>query len=119
MSVAENGIFISSLDNLKNKKDENYLYKLKSLVDNCEFCKPPFSLVINDNGYISIYGSGFYDSTSKELKNFIENEILYMKNLGNPSIDDLSSLENLVKKKTYNDLIYCSPETKNKGLCKQ
>ena len=43
MSVAENGIFISSLDNLKNKKDENYLYKLKSLVDNCEFCKPPFS----------------------------------------------------------------------------
>lgn len=74
MTVQENGLLITFENDEGNIVNRNYLFNLSSLVDNCETCLPPFSLILNDNGNIRIYGNGFFDATSKEFNKFLNNE---------------------------------------------
>ena len=115
MTIQENGILISFTNELGNLIKRNYLYKLSSLVDDCKFCKPPFSLIIKDDGYLCIYGNGFYDSTSKEFKDFINEEINFINKLGNSvDMNNISSLNTSLNEKSINvenNYIYCSPNS--------
>lgn len=81
MTIQENGILISYINNDGNTINRNYLYNLSSLVDNCNDCNPPFSLILNTEGDIHIYANGFYDATSKELDNFIKKEKEFINNI--------------------------------------
>lgn len=74
MSIQENGLLISFENKEGNIINMNYLYNLSSLVSDNDDSNPPFSLIINDDGLIRIYGNGFYDATNKELDEFINNE---------------------------------------------
>jgi len=74
MTIQENGVLITYETNEGNITSKNYLNSLSSLVADCEDCLPPFSLILNDNGTIRIYGNGFYDATSKEFNDFINKE---------------------------------------------
>ena len=123
MTIQENGLLISFTNEQGNLIKRNYLYKLSSLVDNCKFCKPPFSLVIKDDGFLCIYGNGFYDSTSKEFKDFINDEINFIKKLenGGNSVDmnNISSTRRSLNENSINkeiNYLYCSP---NSSGCKK
>jgi len=128
MTVQENGLLISSINSQGNVINKNYLYDISSLVDNCENCNPPFSLIIKDDGIISIFGNGYYDATSKEFKNFINNEINYINNYNNNNNNNTSQLnmnnittfeKSLNEKsiKIQDNNTFCSVESKLKG-CK-
>jgi hypothetical protein len=63
----------------------------------------PFSLIIKDDGYISIYGNGYYESTSKKFKEFINEEINFINKYNNnengetinqANMDNISSIQN-------------------------
>ena len=123
MTIQENGLLISFTNEQGNLIKRNYLFKLSSLVDNCKFCKPPFSLVIKDDGFLCIYGNGFYDSTSKEFKDFINDEINFIKKLenGGNSVDmnNISSTRRSLNENSINkeiNYLYCSP---NSSGCKK
>ena len=125
MTIQENGLLISFENNQGNIIKRNYLYKIPSLVDDCEFCKPPFSLIIKDDGYLCIYGNGYYDSTSKEFKNFLNNEINYINEYNNnrrnngisvnkATMNDISSIQTSLNEKSIkvkDDYLYCSPNS--------
>ena len=74
MTVQENGLLITFVNDEGNTVNRNYLFKMSSLVEHCETCLPPFSLIINNDGNIQIYGNGFFNSTSREFDKFIKNE---------------------------------------------
>jgi hypothetical protein len=124
MTIQENGLLISFINEQGNVIKRNYLYKISSLVDNCEYCKPPFSLIIKNDGIISIYGNGYYDSTSKDLLNFINDEIVYINNYKRNknnrrdgttvNLDDISLIEKSLNKnsiKVEEQYLYCSPNS--------
>ena len=122
MTIQENGLLISFTNEQGNLIKRNYLYKISSLVDDCEFCKPPFSLIIKDDGILSIYGNGYYDSTSNEFKNFMNDEMNYINkyengngNGGNSvNMDDISSIQKSLNEKSIkvkDNYLYCSPNS--------
>lgn len=125
MTIQENGLLISFENNQGNIIKRNYLYKIPSLVEDCEFCKPPFSLIIKDDGYISIYGNGYYDATSKKFKEFINEEINFINKYNNgnnrnretiyqANIDDISSIQKSLNEKSIkvkDEYLYCSPNS--------
>ena len=127
MTIQENGLLISFENNQGNIIKRNYLYKIPSLVDDNEYSKPPFSLIIKDDSYLCIYGNGYYDSTSKELKNFINNEINYINEYNNnnrngistnkdnkATMNDISSIQTSLNQqsiKVKEDYLYCSPNS--------
>lgn len=128
MTIQENGLLISFENNQGNIIKRNYLYKIPSLVDDCEFCKPPFSLIIKDDGYLCIYGNGYYDATSKKFKEFINEEINYINNYNNgnninnrngrtlyqANMNDISSIQKSLNEKSIKveeQYLYCSPNS--------
>ena len=113
MTIQENGLLISFINEQGNLIKRNYLYKISSLVDDCKLCKPPFSLIIKDDGYLSIYGNGYYDATSKEFKNYIDSEIKFSNNM-NMNMNDITSIKNSLNENSLNvndKYIYCSPNS--------
>jgi hypothetical protein len=130
MTIQENGLYISNINSDENKMNRNYLTNISSLVDNCDKCSPPFSLILKDDGMICIYGNGFYDSTSKEFKEYINNEIEFIKkynenNKNNGGIDgkdneanldNISLIQDYLNKKTIIEergYLFCSPDSIN------
>jgi len=130
MTIQENGLYISNINSDENKMNKNYLTNISSLVDNCDKCSPPFSLILKDDGMICIYGNGFYDSTSKEFKEYINNEIEFIKkynenNKNNGGIDgkdneanldNISLIQDYLNKKTIIEeqgYLFCSPDSIN------
>ena len=134
MTIQENGLLISFTNEQGNIINRNYLYKIPSLVNDCEFCKPPFSLIIkDDDGYLNIYGNGYYDATSQKLKDFINNEINYINNYNNnnrrnngnggmdnnANMNDILSIQTSLNEKQIKvnePYLYCSP---NSSGCKK
>jgi len=84
MYVKEDGLYISYENSQGNTQKENKLFI--KLVEKCEYCNPPYSLILNDEGFIRIYGNGYYDATSLAFKNYIDDEIIYTKNFNLNSI---------------------------------
>lgn len=128
MTIQENGLLISFINNQGNTISRNYLANIPSLVNNCELCIPPFSLIIKDDGNIRIFGNGYYDATSREFDNFINNEKEYMNNLRNYNqnrnginqsllpinMNDISSLQTSLNEKSIiveDRYLYCSPNS--------
>ena len=125
MTIQENGLLISFENNQGNIIKRNYLYNIPSLVDDSEYSKPPFSLIIKDDSYLCIYGNGYYDSTSKEFKNFLNNEINYINEYNNnrrnngisvnkATMNDISSIQTSLNEKSIkvkDDYLYCSPNS--------
>jgi hypothetical protein len=128
MTVQENGLLISFMNSQGNIINRNYLYNISSLVENCELCNPPFTLIITDNGLIRIYGNGYYDATSKDLIKLIEDEINFIKNynesrnrngeISKADINNISSIEKSLKRvEVEKKNIYCSAQSIAEG-CK-
>lgn len=125
MTIQENGLLISFTNEQGNLIKRNYLYNISSLVDDCEFCNPPFSLIIKNDGYLCIYGNGYYDATSKDFKTFINNEIDYIKKYNhgneingiltnNANMNNISSIQTSLNEKSIKvkeDYLYCSPNS--------
>jgi hypothetical protein len=70
------GIKIELIDKNKNKNFRD-VEGLPSLADmSCKECKSPYSLILEDDGSINIYGNSFYRATNKSLTEFISNKTI-------------------------------------------
>jgi len=96
-----NDILVSFIDDNKNEKSISILENIPSLVNNCDECKEPFSILLNDdNGDIIIYGNSFFDATNSKFKDLINKEkALILKT----NSEDLLNM-NFKKKENY---VYC------------
>jgi len=79
VSITTTGIVIEYVASDNNKKSQNLKLPngVKTLVGNCDECKrEPFNLILNDgNGSIVIYANSFYETTSSEFRNYMNEEI--------------------------------------------
>ena len=66
---------IQIIDQKGNQRGEFMKKRIPKLIDNCNECKDPISMIIDDNGMLKFYGNSFYEVTSKEFTNFIGNQI--------------------------------------------
>jgi len=69
------GLQIEIIDK-NNNNNYREIEGIPSLLNNnCKDCSTPYSLIIDDEGYIQIYGNSFYKSTNEKLNDFISNKI--------------------------------------------
>ena len=95
MRIERNNIAVIYNDENNNQKSKNVLENIPSLVNTCDECKEPFTIILDDNnGSLKIYGNSFYEVTNPKFRDFINNEI-------NNIIDGVD----FSKKEKY---IYCS-----------
>ena len=78
VSITTTGIVIEYIANDNNKKSQNLKLPngIKTLIGNCDECKKePFNLILSDNdGSIVIYANSFYETTSTEFRNYMNDE---------------------------------------------
>lgn len=106
----KSGFSIQILDENKNQRSDILDTNIPKLIDDCIECNEPFTMIIDNNGILKIYGNSFYEVTNKNFSNFINNEINLLKN-NKFNIDDLNNinklnnLTNIKKKENYQ---YCN-----------
>jgi hypothetical protein len=113
MEINEAGLFITyKNEKTGNESSENCLSKIKLIEKNCE---PIFSLVINDDGFINIYGNAYCSAISVEFKSFINDEMAYVKSIKPPlnyNDNNMTNLENILNKNKNTNVpyTYCKSE---------
>jgi hypothetical protein len=111
MEINEAGLFITyKNEKTGNESSENCLSKIKLIEKNCE---PIFSLVINDDGFINIYGNAYCSAISVEFKSFINDEMAYVKSIKPPlNYNNMTNLENILNKNKNTNVpyTYCKSE---------
>jgi hypothetical protein len=105
------GIAVMFTDSNKNEKSRVVLEIPLVKMDNCEECKEPYNVIIdNDTGDLVVYGNSFYNSTSTEFQNLITTERRQLKS-NQFNIDNLDEMINSDKElllKQQQDYLYCN-----------
>lgn len=117
MTIEKNGISINFIDGNKNLISRNVL-NLPIVKTNCEECKDYFSIILdNDTGNLNIYGNSFYNSTSTELQNLIDEErgLISKTNINKKRdggeqdfLDEIINSDKDIILKQQEDYLYCS-----------
>ena len=85
---------IQVIDENNNQKTEKLEAKIPNLISDCKNCVEPYTMTIDNNGIIKIFGNSFIDVTNKDFLNFINNEIDLLKKF-KYNIDDLDKINNI------------------------
>jgi|688.fasta_scaffold00862_23 hypothetical protein len=63
---------VECINNNNNQTSETFDSKIPKLIDDkCKECVDPFTMILDNDGYITIYGNSFIDATNKDFKKFI------------------------------------------------
>jgi hypothetical protein len=102
MVISATGISVSYLNADNTQKSKSVFDNNLSIVNTCDNCKAPFTIILDDNnGDIIVYGNSFYDSTGQGLRDLIRNERNYMHN----NMINSNNPSNIVENTRY---LYCS-----------
>ena len=109
--IETSGIAVVFIDSNKNEKSRVVLQIPLVKMDNCEECKEPYNVIIdNDTGDLVIYGNSFYNSTSTEFQNLITTERRQLKsnqfNIDN--LDEMIDSDKELLLKQQQDYLYCN-----------
>ena len=109
--IETSGIAVVFIDSNKNEKSRVILQIPLVKMDNCEECKEPYNVIIdNDTGDLVIYGNSFYNSTSTEFQNLITTERRQLKsnqfNIDN--LDEMIDSDKELLLKQQQDYLYCN-----------
>ena len=109
--IETSGIAVVFIDSNKNEKSRVVLEIPLVKMDNCEECKEPYNVIIdNDTGDLVIYGNSFYNSTSTEFQNLITTERRQLKsnqfNIDN--LDEMIDSDKELLLKQQQDYLYCN-----------
>jgi len=109
----KNEFIIQIIDENNNQRAAIIEKNIPKLIENCDECKDPITMIIDNDGRLRFYGNSFYEITSKEFNNYINNQI---KLVGNFNINELENddiiqkLDELNEKNSKNkeNYQYCS-----------
>ena len=100
--VEPSGLTIQYTDSNNNIKTKNVDSVSMQLIKDCDDCKEPYSLLLdNDTGKIIIYGNSFLNVTNDNFAKYINNNIYnIMKSGKNISVDSLLNKSDSAKSKS-------------------
>jgi hypothetical protein len=103
MTFETTGLVIVYKDENDNLKpvSKDILPRIPLIKSNCDECSEPYSMILDDNGTLVIYGNGFYDSTFDGFKEMINKERNLMEEVKQRGGDN--ELLNVDKLKTHTD----------------
>ena len=102
--VESNGLTVNYLNSNNNLSSIQIINNKIDLINNCEDCKEPFSLLLDNNtGEIIIYGNSFLNVTHKNFSNFINtSKSNILKSGRNISVDSLNNFKSSKNKLSDN-----------------
>ena len=110
MIISSYGISVSFLNNENIQKSKGIFDNNISFVNNCDICKSPFTIIIDDEtGNLIIYGNSFINSTGSALTELINNErqLIINKDIDINNLNDLNDL-NIGNIKPQEKYLFCS-----------
>lgn len=79
------------IDNDNNQRKGVIDKKIPKLINDCELCQEPFTMIIDDNdGRLRIFGNSFYEVTNPSFINFQNNQKRLVSNI---NIDELDNYD--------------------------
>jgi hypothetical protein len=90
----KSGFIVQLIDDNNNQRSEKIDINVSKIIADCNECVEPYTMIIDNNGFIKINGNSFYDVTNKDFSNFINNEIDLLRRY-NYNIDNIDNLDNL------------------------
>jgi len=100
MTFETTGLVIVYMDEYDNLKpvSRDILPRIPLIKSNCDECSEPYSMIVDDNGNLVIYGNAFYDVTFDGFKGMINKERGLISDIiqkGTGDSKDLLNVDNL------------------------
>jgi len=105
MTFETTGLVIVYKDKNDNLKpvSRDILPKIPLIKSNCDNCSEPYSMILDNNGNLVVYGNGFYDSTFDGFKEMINKERMLNEELMKSGGNDLLNVDKLLSHVENND----------------
>lgn len=120
MMFDKTGFIVQIMDNENNQRKGVIEKVIPKIINDCELCQEPITMIIDDNGNLRFYGNSFFDITNSDFNNFIGRQKSLANNYNVDEMDKYNEDENLrrrfeneINPRSKENYQYCSDTNGN------